>query len=143
MLADGGDVVDKKLPRVGAVLRSADPVGHGLVPAKRVAAHQHVVTLGEREQEIRARKVVAIGRGAQSDPFQFARGHHYAALLADQLSKVWIVLHIVNDDRGTEDEAVASRMIAERARTRDIVEGRRQNGRDRRGMRATREQRGS
>ena len=77
---------------------------------------------GEGEQEVGAGKVETIGRGAQRDPLQLAGRHNDAALLANQFSKVGIVLHIMNDDRGAENEAVASRVIAERARTRDIVE---------------------
>ena len=121
VLADCGDVIDKKLARVRTILRGLDPRGDGLVPAKRVAAHEHVMALGEGEQEVGARKIVAIGRGAQRDPLQLAGRHNDAALLADQFSKIGIALHIVNDDCGAEDEAMAARMSTERARTRDVV----------------------
>jgi hypothetical protein len=64
-----------------------------------------MVALRELQQKIRPGEIVAIGCGAQRNPLQFAGGHNNAALLADQLSEVRIVLHIVNNDRGAEDKS--------------------------------------
>jgi hypothetical protein len=75
-----------------------------------VAAHKHVIFLGEAEQEVRPGKVVLIGRRTEGDPFQLIGGNNHAALPLNELGEVGIVLHVANYDRGAERQTMAARM---------------------------------
>ena len=111
MFADGADVIDKELARVGQVVRGLDPGGYGLMPAEIMAAHEHVVGFGKAEEKIRAGKIVYIGSRTECDPFQFIGRYDDDALLAYEIGEIGVALHVANYDRGAERQAMAGARV--------------------------------
>ena len=137
MFAYGGDVVDEELARAWTVFWRLNPFGNGVVPTERVAAHDHAIALSKGKQEVGLGEVVLAGRRAECDPLEFASGNDDAALLANQVGELGIVLHVADDDRGTEDQSVTVRVGAERARAGDVMKRTGKSVRAGNAMRAT------